>query len=829
MKHRLLLLLLFAARLACAQFVPHAPAKSAYCLNPSSQWIPIAAVVSGSQLPNGAPATDLYGINGSTWYGIACDQNGNVSAGAIDGVTLPALAQGFLYSASPNGPFSWTTPQAQIASTQSIYSANGQITADSLVSSTAFGLDLFGDSITVGNGATVTANDYASILQSDYALPEVQNLGVGGDTALDQSWHVFTSLNPSDTGNPIATSVIGTNDANTFGSGAVPGFTMAQYASATWLGLSSKNKILAGNALVTPTGSTSADTTFAFANGVACGSGTCTLTYPTAQVGSPGRFYIWYSTKSTGGSFSVTVDGGTALVDQVSGNTSISGAWGTDQALHQTVSPAAARFLATRGQHSIVITISGAMTIYGFGFPPTTRLRGVSGPRLNVGNVPPQMSNALASTIALFNAADLGMIQKLAADGLNIPLVDINGNVDYNLDWAGSALQNCPASTSPGLHPGDCGHRHIAQIFESVINATPQPAPATTAAAGSLACAEAADPTIGVQTVTAGSSTSSTMTYTMSAVPGYMAIPGQIVQAQGNTPSGYNAAPLVVLSATSTTVTVTSTNNPGTMTGFGTVSLYCQNRSTDALAATPVTMANSYTVAAHSLIANPGSGAASLNVISQDTLFVSSAPPMVALSLKAGSTVLLTTAAALQPSTSANAKDAITAYQLTGLAPAETLVNTDIQSEIWLVTNTPGSFVNSVVQPMLITNVSFPLNEVFNYTATGVVSINVSSIGGCTVSGTSGQTVLLTAFNDSSTATATVTLNNTVAAGALSPSNVGSITITSRGQSATAAPTSATCTAGTVASASGSASFTSVLGGAPGNAILQKSFMGRTY
>jgi hypothetical protein len=103
----------------------------------------------------------------------------------------------------------------------------------------------------------------------------------------------------------------------------------------------------------------------------------------------------------------------------------------------------------------------------------------------------------------------------------------------------------------------------------------------------------------------------------------------------------------------------------------------------------------------------------------------------------------------------------------------------------------------------------------------GVASIAVAGISGCTVTGTSGQTVLLATFNNGATATtATVALNNTVSGAALSPSNVGSITITNRGYGATSAPTTATCSVGTVSSASGTAAFTSTLGGVPGTAVL---------
>jgi hypothetical protein len=94
---------------AAAQFVPHAPAKAAYCLNPSGVWVPIATSQTASQLPNSPPASDLYGINGTNWFGLACDANGNLSAGSILGYTIPTLATGCLQSAGTTGPLSWAT------------------------------------------------------------------------------------------------------------------------------------------------------------------------------------------------------------------------------------------------------------------------------------------------------------------------------------------------------------------------------------------------------------------------------------------------------------------------------------------------------------------------------------------------------------------------------------------------------------------------------------------------------------------------------------------------------------------------------------------------
>lgn len=340
-------------------------------------------------------------------------------------------------------------------------------------------------------------------------------------------------------------------------------------------------------------------------------------------------------------------------------------------------------------------------------------------------------------------------------------------------------------------------------------------------APGDLACAEAADPTIGAQTVTGGSSTSSSMTYTMASVPSYM-YAGQIVQAQGNSPTGYNAGPLTITATTSTTVTVSSTNNPGTWASGGTLSLYCANQTSDAISGSPYQFANSY-----SLPANYFGTGTMLSMTSELSFFTSTGSPAYTLYAHHGSSPLFAPSGTITNTSSLTGRPGLITYQMVSVSP--TLLNVDISQQTLPTTSNNVTFSNIYTSPVTMTTSAQTLSELIYFAATGVASISPSSVSGCTVTGTSGQTVLLTGFNDSSTATATVTLGATVSGAALSSSNVGSVTITSRGSGATAAPTSATCSAGTASSASGTASFTSTLGGAQGNAVLQRAMVVKTY
>ena len=106
MKKWLFLLLIF---LASTSPTFAYPPMGAWCLNPSGSWIPVAMSAIGTIYPGTPPSTGIYGSSngGSAWYPLQCDANGNLSAGSILGVTIPALSTGYLYYNSGTGLFTW--------------------------------------------------------------------------------------------------------------------------------------------------------------------------------------------------------------------------------------------------------------------------------------------------------------------------------------------------------------------------------------------------------------------------------------------------------------------------------------------------------------------------------------------------------------------------------------------------------------------------------------------------------------------------------------------------------------------------------------------------
>lgn len=398
--------------------------------------------------------------------------NGAASTvGSIAGLVAAGSNVTVTGSGTPASPYTIAASSSgtTLATSANVNTTNPAVQVDSVASSSYFGLDCFGDSYMFGSGATSTATGQCALVGSDLNITQVSNFAVPGDTSADLTFHMLTSLNPGDTGNPIVIAAASANNVSS-GTAALPNFNQNTYAAYAWGGLSSTNKILAGNSGVTISGTTTSDTTFANANGKTCGTGTCTFTY-SGVVGQTGVVYLWYAMRATGGTVTTSIDGATAI-DTVTNATSVTTAWGYAP-VNNPVSVGMARFVTTPGTHSIAVSATAGATLIGFGFPTTIRNRGVSSPRIFMGGTAKLPSATLAAT-QVFNNASIAVSQRLVADGLDVPFVDLLNAYNASLDFVAAATQNCPASTQSN-HPNNCGHRDAAGAWEANINAVPTP------------------------------------------------------------------------------------------------------------------------------------------------------------------------------------------------------------------------------------------------------------------------------------------------------------------------------------------------------------------
>jgi len=78
--------------------------QGGYCLH-AGTWIPVASST-GTAAPESYPQVALYGLNGTTWYPLACDANGNLTV-AIGANTQIAFNNNGTESGDPN--LTWNT------------------------------------------------------------------------------------------------------------------------------------------------------------------------------------------------------------------------------------------------------------------------------------------------------------------------------------------------------------------------------------------------------------------------------------------------------------------------------------------------------------------------------------------------------------------------------------------------------------------------------------------------------------------------------------------------------------------------------------------------
>lgn len=405
---------------------------------------------------------------------------------------------------------------------------------------------------------------------------------------------------------------------------------------------------------------------------------------------------------------------------------------------------------------------------------------------------------------------------------LNVPANSYTGQIT---PYSGNLSTFIDSTATPGVAPPIVNATGWLNVNGGIsVNGLPitgnTSIPTVKSTTGDLICAEAADSTILSSSITAVSSTPTSLIFTISGTPALYTV-GQLVQTQGNSTSGYNGGPWTVTATPASQVVVSSTTNPGAGTAGGTLSLYCSNQATDA-GGNFVAFNTTYTLPANYF----GAQSASVKVRPQFGVYsASAAEPIQNFAWSLNSTNIWKSSGNVTLSAPNNAANAVGTYplDLTALCGyygcsvgAPTAVFASVPpftlGGTTAITDTTGLTGTGLPPITINTAISQIISLQVRYKATGVVSGTYTS--GITATGTTGQTCTLTSFNDSSTATATVALTgtNTIAGGT-------ALVITARGNSATAAPTSATAGNGT-ATCSGTATIATVLGGSPGNAMV---------
>jgi hypothetical protein len=358
------------------------------------------------------------------------------------------------------------------------------------------GINLFGDSITFGDGASPPALAYGQLILADFGNYGT-NFGFSDDMAADMSIKVVTDINPQYTHNPASTMMIGTNDVGNYGSNTNQQDSYIRFVlhSMAWGSIPRVAEVFGTDPQCTLAGTWTLNSGVGFPGGVeqsATNGSTMTCTIVTQ---GPALYLGYIKDDQTGsGTTTITIDGVAPSNDATVDYFGLGGsAILTNNGSH--FGYALNRYTVAPGTHTVVLTVTsatGSATVFpawlGSAYPIST----VSPPIVFFGGVPWQQNNANAALTATYNGFNQADAMEMAADGLPVVFVDeraggptgagfLNSTTDFNAATLPGGV-TCPASTAPGLHPNNCGHAHLRDAFEYYMQPIGQPEFTTTSA-----------------------------------------------------------------------------------------------------------------------------------------------------------------------------------------------------------------------------------------------------------------------------------------------------------------------------------------------------------
>jgi hypothetical protein len=327
-----------------------------------------------------------------------------------------------------------------------------------------------GDSITFGDDATSTANNYVNILDSAIGSPTLTNNAIAGSQIGDVNNRLFNNENPGAASTVLETVMVGINDAvNGDGPGTYePIFNNLALANMTWLTIPSTYKTSATSVL--PQTNWSTDTTYAGMAGAQSTSFNATLNigYTTTVVGQ--QVVLWYRIiNGTGGTFSVADTGGANSV--VATNFTIPGI--EAQSYTQGVG-VIILYNKTRaiGTYNLAVTEqsidSSTVSILGIGVVPPTPSAGNPMWEGGITRIVNDQEQSYTSTYDQDIQSDVAYLDSI---GLEVNYVNVNNyfkaipGIDMSPNQ-GSSSTNCITDSSGWwIHPCNTGHAELAAAF----------------------------------------------------------------------------------------------------------------------------------------------------------------------------------------------------------------------------------------------------------------------------------------------------------------------------------------------------------------------------
>ena len=304
----------------------------------------------------------------------------------------------------------------------------------------------FGDSITAGFYAGAP-NQYVNVIQAEKHLEPLANRAIPAQLSCDMAdTQIFPYELSAQSGNPVYTEMIGTNDAISKGVGAYENnYNACLKAALSWLGVPSTKKTFA--TACRPSGTWSADNAYGAGIGLIAAMKGASLSCTITTTGGP--IYAWYRMADVnGGTFSYSVDGGPKTTINTTPSPPINtqkGGMHGENVIRITGLPASS--------HKILFTTANEnpVSIGAIGTPGER-----SCCRILTGGVMYQQNDQDTAATAAYNKDAQDDVALLKKDGLDIVFVDVRHYVNATSDMIDL------------LHPNDTGHRHLADAFEAM-------------------------------------------------------------------------------------------------------------------------------------------------------------------------------------------------------------------------------------------------------------------------------------------------------------------------------------------------------------------------
>jgi Concanavalin A-like lectin/glucanases superfamily/Protein of unknown function (DUF2793) len=411
-----------------------------YYYPPSSKY--------GIQPSKAAPQV-FYQYDGTNWVILSLSGvlGGGVTTVNVNGTNLPQRPTLKFLSSGVTGVDNSGNNSTDIT-IQASSSASGLIAAQ---------LNAFGDSITLGTGASTLANSYIKRIGTSTGWT-VTNNAVSG-TEIGDSADTIYSANPSDTSQYVL--AFGANDIaqkkeNANGQST---FADAIRALAAWLAIPASRRIKAQSSDITYGGTWANSANYGGTISRISSAGSSTATF--SVTGS--SIIIGYSRLAAStATFSVTVDSGAPV--------SVIGSNAAATTLGKTVIPATVIVEnLSETWHSVTITVTSGTLHLDWVAGVSEATQGLAGPnvylsnsiRLGPASFSPTPTFNIDVVTGIYNQLVRTAANKLKEIGLAVQLINVNARFNTS-DWA------------PDMqHPNDAGHLAIANAFLDRIFKTP--------------------------------------------------------------------------------------------------------------------------------------------------------------------------------------------------------------------------------------------------------------------------------------------------------------------------------------------------------------------